>query len=101
MATEKTTKAVAIATRSNHNTEHATSLYARRETLCRTADGRYFVRTSGGPAMAQIGDRRLTRAEAVEWIAAEARDAVTGYGYTREQAEQMADGIDAGKGYRD
>ncbi len=94
------TTAQVIASKSNHNRETSTGLYAFRVDLYHTSDGRYYTRETGGPAL-RVDNQPdyLSKAEAIEWIATEARD-WTGWGYTRSQAEQMADGIDAGKGYR-
>lgn len=91
-----------IASKSNHNTEHANSLYAFKKSLCRTGDGRRFFSERGGAAMAvDLRREYVDRREAVEFVATEATDPITGWGYTREQAEQMVDGHDAGKGYRE
>lgn len=92
-------RSVVIASRSNGSdglTRHATTLY-------RHPDGRWYLSETGGQLMSRHYDPQYCtdRAEAVEWVASNARDPITGYGYTREQAELMVDGVDAGKGYRD
>ena len=80
----------------------ADSVYMHYTSLYRHKSGKWYTIESGGGAVRV--DRQphwMDRAEAVNWIATEARDPVTGYGYSREQAEIMVDGGDADKGYRD
>ncbi len=91
-----------VATKSNHNTEHSNGLYAYSKTLYRQQNGRLFFKATGGAAMAVDASRRyIDKDAAVDWIASEATDPITGYGYTREQANLMVDGKDAGPGHRD
>lgn len=92
--------ATTIASTNIRGAEFTTDIYASWQVLYRTKRGKYIVATEGGAAIGWGMSRNITRDEAVTWIATEAQDPVTGYGYTAEQAEIMVDGGDAGKGYR-
>ena len=73
---------------------HTTELYRHK-------GGKWYLREFGGDAMSVDNNPAwITRDEAVEWVATKVTDNITGYGFTREQAELMVDGQDAGKGYR-
>jgi hypothetical protein len=100
MSKTKTQGAI-LATNSNHNEVGSNSLYAWRYDLILAANGKHALTYHCGVAMQCKSPRSLTRKQAVDWIATEAIDPITGYGYTREQAEIMVDGADAGRGYRD
>ena len=74
-------------------------IHGKTISLCRHKDGRHYLREYGGGAMdIDTHPQWISRDEAVRFVAEACTDCVTGYGYTTEQAEQMVDGIDAGKG---
>ncbi len=97
MGHEKT-ETFTIATRTRG--EYQTDLYWSSWDLIRDGD-RYRMENHSGAAIQSEPTHYLSRDEAISWVAKDARDPITGYGYTREQAEQMVDGIKAGKGYRE
>lgn len=80
--------------------EYQSDLYFSSWDLVRY-DDRYRMENHSGAAIQSEPAHYLSRTEAIAWVATDARDPVTGYGYTREQAELMVDGVDAGKGYRE
>ena len=59
-----------------------------------------FVVTHAAFASGFDQPRWMDRESAIDWIATNAEDPVTGYGYAREQAERILYGEDAGRGYR-
>ena len=87
-----------IACRSNANAVGATDLHMHRRTLYRHANGKYYLLDTA--IACDYTPRWITKDEAVDWIVSEARCAISGYGYTREQAALMVNGIDAGRGQR-
>jgi hypothetical protein len=90
-----------IATASNHNTEGSNSLFAWMDRLSYAGPGKYRMEYVRGAALARQKADWLTREEAVDWVATEATDDLTGYGYTREQAERIVDGENLrGQGWR-
>lgn len=109
MAMPKTSKPTtseiseSVAFKSNYNQVGSNDLYAFcRKLYRRTDDGRlYFCEFGGAAISVDTTHHYVDRAEAVDWVATEASDPITGYGYTRAQAEIMVDGGDAGKGYRE
>jgi hypothetical protein len=80
---------------------YTSDLYWSALTLYQTANGKYYLFLHGGAGVSGGFDRWIdSRDEAAAWIAAHAADAVTGWGYTREQAETILDGGDPGRGLR-
>ena len=51
--------------------------------------GRYFLRDGAAFGLCADNLKWLSRAEAIDWIASEAQDAITGYGYSVEEAVVM------------
>lgn len=86
-----------------NNREFSTDIYHYRKTLyLHNKSKKLFFFEHGGAAMAVSSEPHwVSREEAIDWIVKFTRDSITGYGYTREQAEIMVDGGDAGRGYRD
>lgn len=99
-------RSVLIAGKSNGNEVgvgdfyyHSTDLYRHKPT------GKFFTIEHGGACVyTSPYPMWMTREEAVWWIETYAKDPITGYGFTREQAEVMVDGDgrqEAGRGYRE
>lgn len=77
------------------------SFFWRECNLYLHKSGKWFTREYGGSEVhVDTNPKWLTREEAIAFIAVDAIDPTTGFGYTDEQAEIMVDGKDAGKGYR-
>lgn len=72
-----------------------------QEVLQHKKTGKLYRRNWGGAAM-KINDNlhSISPEEAVDWIATNATDSVTGYGYAREQVFKIIAGIDPGPGYQ-
>jgi len=78
---------------------HTTDLGYACESLYRHQDGHHFFRRFAGAALdLDCLPRWVDRAEAVRWTIEQARDPVTGYGYSSDQAEILVDGGEAGEG---
>lgn len=80
--------------------EFTSDLYYHRTTLYKHRDGKFFTYDHRGAALASADIEWLSRDEAIAWLASEASDPVTGYGYTTEQALELIEGRDPGPGYR-
>lgn len=84
------------------NGEPQGSLHWHHIDIYRHAGGKYFSLETGGPAMRKDRNPRwLTRDEVIAEIATHVADPVTGYRYSREQANIIVDGGDPGRGYED
>ena len=87
------TKSVPIASRSNGNKRHVTedrSLWHCKTLYWHRPTQRFYFREFGGCRMAVNNQPVwISEADALEWIASEANDPVTDFGYTREQAQAM------------
>lgn len=84
-----------IASQSNRNREgfDGGSLWWKCKELYRHKDGRLFFSETGGAGIrVDRGPRWISEDDAIEWIASEAIDGLTGYGYTREGAIALLQG---------
>ena len=89
-------RSVPIASRSNGNMRHVAedrSLWHCKTLYWHRPTRRFYFREFGGCRMAVNNQPVWTsEADALEWIASEANDPVTDFGYTREQAQAMIAG---------
>lgn len=85
---------------SNGNYETGGSNYRYTVDLYRHRDGKYFLASTGGAAMASGETCWISEDAARRFLTAHANDPISGYGYTEAEADDLLAGRGA-KGTRD